>query len=854
MKKRWMAVLLLFAIVLSPSCRSTPDEPLVTEAEATEAVTEPMATESGLLLVKNTKSDYVIVCNFKDAGGKTFADEFVDLMFSMFGVSFAIKSESSSYEKEIVIGETERAATAGVKAQLENESDFAVCAVEDDLVLYATDEAQYRKLLVALRDYIFAGTSNDQLLFTPERNFIAGRNPDKVFSGSEAIFVKNGISSFSIIYGATDSESMTYAIYLKEYFNEVFGISVPILADSKTVENEIIVKGANRASLRTAERSMESKDDFTVSVMAGDIVISATDQEHMVLAMMKLVEWCAHSFNGSEIRLDEIQNYLFSKEQRNFEYSAKELCTRYQAVFGTYSTYHEDKLYNASWVPQADKDDQKLVSALIERMGNAFAVTVGSSSVLYDGFVRKLDKQDYTRVAIIENGRVMIPVEFANSYFGEILTEIEDHYVDLTAYVETRSDYSLYLSADQMLAIVIPAGVRSFENPSASDGKYTNARYCERMLSFFHSAVIPEPGTNAEQSRVVVEYMPYPEYALDFKIQEYQTTYSPSIVVVKENGISVYYVSYEISTVVNYEELATFTVVKKSEDGGNTWTTVVEKIPDLRWASIFENKGVVYLLGSHLYNGRAVIVKVGENGNYEKAELFEVGDTNGTAPGAVLHANGRIYKAYHVASISAPEEADLMKQSSWTLSNRTDVETLAPSGGEGSMVLGKDGSVYQVMHTSKTQTAYVLKLSSDGTTYTATNPASGNIVDFPTCISKTSVIYDAVSGKYIALSNICNTKSERQRNVLALLVSDDLYTWEIAEYILVEREMINPVYSTTVHAFQYTDFKIDGDDIVMVVREAAGYANTYHDGNYTTFYRISDFRELLDNARGGYPT
>ena len=313
--------------------------------------------------------------------------------------------------------------------------------------------------------------------------------------------------------------------------------------------------------------------------------------------------------------------------------------------------------------------------------------------------------------------------------------------------------------------------------------------------------------------------------------------------------MSVYYVSYEICLVCDYEELAVDTVVKKSSDGGRTWETVVEKIPDLRWSSIFENRGRIYLLGSSLKNGDAVIIEVGENGMYRKQILFPNSVIRGgTAPGTVLHANGRIYKAYHTAAISAPEDADLMLPQSWTMSNRTNDPSLAPRGGEGSMVLGADGEVYQVMHTDTPQEAYVLRLSADGKTFTPVLPESNNVVEFPTCISKSSVIYDPVSGYYLSLSNICNTQNKRQRNVLALVCSTDLVTWKIADYVLVEREMINPLYSTTAHAFQYTDFKIDGDDIVMLVREASGYANTYHDGNYTTFYRMENFRSLLPEA------
>ncbi len=851
---RHIAVLLLFGCLLLTACGEN-HPPVDADATLTgtgdESGSEAPPASEGLPIVLEGKSDYVIICNFQDTLGKNFANDFWQLIYDVYGVSLNIKSQSSAYEKEIIVGDTDRSASAAVQAQMQDSSDFAVCAVEDDLVLRATDAAAYERLLLAVRDRVLPHPTGQSFLFSPTQNLVASLNPNLNFEGNPLQMLINGGSEYTIVYPKDDVNALALADHLKDYIKESLGVSLPVKDDSSEYEYEIFIGAeGSRRVVQGAKRKLASEQDFALWFEGDDIAIAATDNKMYVLAMLKLMELCTDGLqtDGSVV-LHEADRYVFSLNGRAFAYDAAEYCRRYQAIYGTYSSYHEDKLYNTSWLPAEAKDDQRLVEALIARMGSSAALSVGSSSVLYDGFVRKLDPADYSRAAKLLDGDIWIPQEFALQYFGEQPEANAEGYVNVSAYCRASEGYSLFYDAGSGIAVITPAQVASFADAAGSDGKYTNAQYIERMREFFHSAVIPEPGNNTEQSRVVVEYIEYPQYVLDFHTEEYYTTYSPSIVVVQESGRSVYYVSYEISLVCDYEELDVNTVVKKSVDGGLTWETVVEAIPDLRWSSIFENKGVIYLLGSSLRNGDAVIIQIEENGGYRKQILFpDAQIRGGTAPGSVLHANGRIYKAYHTAAISAPEDADLMLPASWTLSNRTNTSDLAPNGGEGSMVQGKDGQIYQVMHTNETQSAYVLKLSADGTTFTPFLPETNNIVEFPTCISKSSVLYDAVSGKYLSLTNICNTQNVRQRNVLALVCSDDLITWEIADYILVERELINPLYSTTAHAFQYTDFQIDGDDIVMVVREASGYANTYHDGNYTTFYRISNFRSLLPVA------
>ena len=43
----------------------------------------------------------------------------------------------------------------------------------------------------------------------------------------------------------------------------------------------------------------------------------------------------------------------------------------------------------------------------------------------------------------------------------------------------------------------------------------------------------------------------------------------------------------------------------------------------------------------------------------------------------------------------------------------------------------------------------------------------------------------------------------------------------------------------------WSKVNFDGEDLIMTVREATGFTNTFHDGKYLTFYRVKNFRSLL---------
>lgn len=86
---------------------------------------------------------------------------------------------------------------------------------------------------------------------------------------------------------------------------------------------------------------------------------------------------------------------------------------------------------------------------------------------------------------------------------------------------------------------------------------------------------------------------------------------------------------------------------------------------------------------------------------------------------------------------------------------------------------------------------------------------------------------------------------ERIRNTVVLSWSDDLRNWHMKEVVLHHPDV-------AVHAFQYLDWVIEGDDIIAVSRTAwedeTGDADSQHNANYITFHRFCNFRDGVSDS------
>lgn len=313
-----------------------------------------------------------------------------------------------------------------------------------------------------------------------------------------------------------------------------------------------------------------------------------------------------------------------------------------------------------------------------------------------------------------------------------------------------------------------------------------------------------------------------------------------------------------------------------SSDAGQTWWPLT-KVKGLFWANLFVHHGTLYAMGTDRADGNVVIRKSEDGGHTwsqpkdKNTGLLLKDGKFGTAPVPVVEHDGRLWRAmedamgsasqrwgsnFRAFMMSAPVDADLLRADSWTCSN-----PLASSpawldghfGGwlEGNAVVDPSGEIVDILrvdYREGLEKGAIIRVSHNGTTATF-DPESG-FIDFPGGCKKFTIRFDPVSGLYWTLSNAIlpqymGHNPERTRNAVALMASENLRTWTIRSIVLYHPDVNK-------HGFQYLDWLFEGDDIIAVSRTAwddgQGGANNQHDANFLTFHRVKGFRTRYDGS------
>ena len=296
-----------------------------------------------------------------------------------------------------------------------------------------------------------------------------------------------------------------------------------------------------------------------------------------------------------------------------------------------------------------------------------------------------------------------------------------------------------------------------------------------------------------------------------------------------------------------------------STDKGITWKPITSLAGQYQ-SSLFVHKGALYLIGAYgefwgadefgairrsTDGGKTWTQPVDANtGLITPAGRYNMGATP-----AIVH-NGRIFRAmekvdpnqaggdsreFRPFMASAPVGSDLLKASNWTISNSLLLHDFVPGLGffEGNAVVTPNGNMVIILRTAyRPEKATIIQVSQDGRTISF-DPKTG-FVDFPGGGSQFTIRYDKQTNRYWSLVNTRNTPTA-VRNFLSLVSSADLINWSVEDTILEHPD------SKKV-AWQYVDLRFEGDDIIFASRTAFGGAANFHDNNYITFHRIKDFR------------
>ena len=307
------------------------------------------------------------------------------------------------------------------------------------------------------------------------------------------------------------------------------------------------------------------------------------------------------------------------------------------------------------------------------------------------------------------------------------------------------------------------------------------------------------------------------------------------------------------------------TLIFRSDDDGESWHYVSELMPCF-WGKMFIHKGELYMLSCSTEYGDLLIGKSTDGGKSFCAPVCLLRGSNGNNRNDGVHKNpqnifrygGRIYNSLEWGSwknpefwlaamvMSCDEDADLLDPQSWSFSEPRKFDRFVPEISalpmktmtiEGTVTLSPDGKLLNIMRFGKYNTALVYEINTDDHDAPLT---FSYLMDFPANYSKFMIKKDDVSGYYYTVATrVYSPEKTNVRNLLSLMRSKDLRTWEVVFDPLDYRDVDDQHIG-----FQYVDFEIEGEDIIFLCRTSFNGAHDYHDANYSTFHRIKDFRSL----------
>ena len=186
-----------------------------TENNETNETDDPTA----LTLVKEGKFQYTIVYDDTDKYMTMQLMYFIEHWADVYDIRipcYPKRSADADYGREIVIGNV-RDSAKGVVQKVKAANDFAICAVDDDLVLYASQSKMYAYLFGYMKKNILTrGDANKTLRFSTKNNYI--------YSEDESL---NKVNYIRYMYGNSLTYDTLLEIFDPKSFTSSDGTTLP---------------------------------------------------------------------------------------------------------------------------------------------------------------------------------------------------------------------------------------------------------------------------------------------------------------------------------------------------------------------------------------------------------------------------------------------------------------------------------------------------------------------------------------------------------------------------------------------------------------------------------------------------
>lgn len=327
--------------------------------------------------------------------------------------------------------------------------------------------------------------------------------------------------------------------------------------------------------------------------------------------------------------------------------------------------------------------------------------------------------------------------------------------------------------------------------------------------------------------------------------------------------------------------------IYKSNDNGQSWVKC-QDITGMFWGKLFQYGSDVYIVGVSIYpNGGVSISKSTDNGDTWSTPVnviayLEKGFAHTSSSFVIkdgyfvsafeIMANTGVWAGWHKSVLVFGDLTDLMNPASWSLSNQitfnsalypatigkngTDTKrpATAPTASkgwlEGNIIAKPSGDLMILLRLEQSinsnNAIYLDVTWNSGTPTSSTISSTQNYIEMPGGNVKFKVLYDATSSLYWAVTNVNKYKWFNDYRMEAHLISSpDLINWTVKEKVLGYTPTIAWETEIGQYGVQYSDFIIDGNDLLICSRTANASANSFHNANLITVRKLVNFRSSV---------